>query len=90
MMSTQLQPKIYEKAAARILKGQNLYCCCAIDEVQDLIDAEDEGEHKEAFLELFHHDFKVSGCLWAASPSPDSQKARVIALLLMAEIAKDC
>ena len=88
-MKTKLDPQIYEKAAARILKGENLYCCCAIDDVRDSMEEWDLNEHREAFRRVFSPTEDLEPFVFWTLSDPNSQEARVIALLLMAEIAKD-
>lgn len=88
-MKTKLEPRIYEEAAARILEQKNSLCCVAVSDVVDTKDEYDYRKHVIAFHELFIPEFHPWMCapFWDYPSTSESREARVIALLLMAEIA---
>ena len=76
--------KVYRRAAELIASGKNRYACSAISE------ASDSFRRIHEFQKYFQPENELPGSPWfGVFNSPKNQRARELALYLMAEIAKE-
>jgi hypothetical protein len=80
-----LDPKVYRKAASYIDAGSQSYACIALERATRRLD----GPYSTEFRELFHPDHDTCIIWFGPAIEKENQNARVIALLLMAEIVED-
>lgn len=76
---------VYKKASERIVLGKNMQSCVAIMDVTGLIQNISLDNYKELFT---HHKSEENGW-WCDEFTPENQLTRSLALLFMAEIAKE-
>jgi hypothetical protein len=80
--------EVYTRAAELIARGKEIYGCYAISKVAN--NNYWSSEESRKFMEYFIPEEKErKSVFWFGGKSKENQRARVLALYLMAEIAKE-
>lgn len=79
--------EIFRRAARRIEKGRNSFCCYAIEDQYD-VDLEERIPARNYFLDIYGHRNKPDIGVFGKADIKANQDRRVIALCLAAAIAE--